>query len=294
MTHAWMPGSPCGDACVDDAPEQVSDARFVLRVVTATGLLASFPVVNVVTPRSGRQGMQRRYAEALLRCCGIGLQVIDNRGEASPGARFAEDGDGMLVVCGHVGWTDVLALAAVQPLSFVARGDLIDWPLLGRLARKMRVIPIDRAALRTLPDVVATVGARIAAGERIGAFPEGTTWCGRAFGGLRPALFQAAIDTGTAVQPVRLAYRGSDGALSTMPSFIGEQTMLESLVRIMRSAGVTAEIILEPVELPGTDRRDLAARCERAVRGDIHLDFAEHGVVEPTRPQVPVLVGRSA
>ena len=278
--HSWMPASPCDDGCIDRKHAQVGDGTFALRLAAVAGLLVSFPVANVAAPRKWRHKLQRRYAAGLLHCCGISLKIVDNRDCESPGAKFAEEGDGLLVVSPHIGWTDVLVLGSVQPVSFVARGDLVDWPLLGALARKMRVIPIDRAKLRSLPGVVDTIAARIRAGERITAFPEGTTWCGRAYGTLRPALFQAAIDTGTAVQPVRLQYLDPDGGLSTSPCFVGAETMVGSLLRMLRSTGVTAEVVLAPVESPGTDRRDLAARCERAVRGEVRLDFADHGVLE--------------
>ncbi|MFH5231971.1 lysophospholipid acyltransferase family protein [Antrihabitans spumae] len=280
FAHAWMPGSPCDAACVDTDSVVVGDLEFATRLAGVATVLLSFPVVSVVTPTALKSTMQRRYAHALLRCCGMRLRVIDERGDASPGRIYARPDEGVLIVSGHVGWTDIIAIAAVQPVSFVARADLIDWPVLGLLARKMRVVPIDRARLRTLPDVIRQIADRITAGERITAFPEGTTWCGRAYGTLRPALFQAAIDTNTAVQPIRLQYRNEDGSLSTTPSFIGDDSMVASLLRMLRSRGITAEIVLAPVEHPGTDRRDLAARCERAVRGQVELDFAAHGVLE--------------
>lgn len=279
-SHAWMPSSPCDSGCVGPDRAEVGDLQFAARVVGVGALLLSFPAVSAVAPRPWKNSVQRRYAHALLRCCGILLQVVDDRGEASPGAMYAKPGDGLLIVAGHVGWTDILVLGAVQPVSFVARGDLIDWPVLGRLARKMRVIPIDRGSLKGLPGVIRQISDRIAAGERIAAFPEGTTWCGRAYGSLRPALFQSAIDTQTAVQPVRLTYREANGDLSTAPSFVGEDTMAASLLRMLRSSGITAEVVLARIEQPGTDRRDLAARCERAVRGEVHLEFADHGVLE--------------
>lgn len=280
-THDWMPSSPCDSGCIGTDAETVGNTEFALRIAGAVALMATFPIANTAARGKRRSAVQRRYARALLGCCGVDLRIVDNRGTDTPGARFAEPGEGVLVVCGHVGWTDVVALAAVQPVSFVARADLIDWPILGSLARRMRVIPIDRANLRKLPDVVAQIADRISAGERIAAFPEGTTWCGRAYGNLRPALFQAALDTDTAVQPVRLQYIGADGTLSTTPAFVGDDSMAASLLRMLRSRGTTAEVVLAPVEQPGTDRKDLAARCARAVRGQVHLDFADHGVLEP-------------
>ncbi len=70
----------------------------------------------------------------------------------------------MLVVAPHVSWTDVLVLTAVAPAGFVARSDLLEWGLLGALARRMRVIPIARERLRELPVVVARIRDRLAAG----------------------------------------------------------------------------------------------------------------------------------
>ncbi len=278
--HAWMPSSPCGDECVD-GQRPVGNATVAVRATAVAALLASFPVVNYATPTGWRDGVQRRYAEALLRTLGMKLRIVDNRGT---GKREYSD-SGVLIVAGHVGWTDILALASVQPLAFVARADLVSWPLLGKLAKLMRTIPIERASLRQLPDVVDEIATRIAAGERIAAFPEGTTWCGRAYGGLRPAMFQAAIDAGVPVQPVQVRYLGPDGLQSTFPSFIGTESMGQSVLRMLRGRATVIEVVLAPAELPGTDRRELAARCERAVRGDIVLDFADHGVLEvPAEP----------
>ncbi|RDI49233.1 lysophospholipid acyltransferase family protein [Nocardia mexicana] len=293
--HDWMPSSPCGPRCVD-VSATAGTVRATARVLGVVALLASFPAVNLATPRGRRTRLHRRYARAALHCCGIRLRIIDEREPARPdtdgadGAPPRAAGEGLLVVAGHVGWTDVLALAAVQPMGFVARGDLIDWPVLGALARLMRVIPIDRERLRQLPEVVATMSARLAAGERVGLFPEGTTWCGRAHGRLRPALFQAAVDTATPVQPIRVRYLDRDGELSTVPGFVGLDTFADSARRVLRSKGVVAEVVLLPIEGPGPDRHDLARRCERAIRGAEVVDIDAHATAVgtgPTRAIVP-------
>ncbi|WP_281878327.1 lysophospholipid acyltransferase family protein [Nocardia sputorum] len=276
--HAWMPSSPCGPGCLDSIDE-VGSARVLARLAGVAGLLLSFPVANAVTPRGRRVSLHRGYAHLLLGCLGMRLRIVDNRGAvdergvvdegdaALVSAGFGTGAGGVLVVTGHIGWTDIVALASVQPLGFVARADMVDWPLIGRLAKLMRVIPIERESLRQLPGVVTAVGARLAAGDRIGVFPEGTTWCGRAYGTMRPALFQAAVDTGTPVQPVRLRYLDRHGAQCTVPGFVGVDTFASSARRVLRSRGMVAEVVLEPVQRPGDDRRELARRCEAAIRG---------------------------
>ncbi|WP_375336058.1 lysophospholipid acyltransferase family protein [Nocardia sp. SYP-A9097] len=258
--HAWMPSSPCGPECVETPPE-AGRLRFAARLAGIGAVAVSFPVAYLVTPRRHRAGLQRRYARALLSCCGIRVRVVDKRGAEV-------EQQGLLVVAGHIGWTDIIALSAVQPTAFVARADMVDWPVLGDIARRVRVIPIERERLRELPGVVNRIAERLTAGERIGLFPEGTTWCGRAHGRLRPALFQAAIDTETPVQPIRLRYLDRHGEVCTVPGFVGIDTMADSFRRVLRSKGVVAELVLQPLEQPGTDRRDLARRCEQAIRGD--------------------------
>ncbi|NKY59996.1 lysophospholipid acyltransferase family protein [Nocardia flavorosea] len=271
-----MPSSPCVAGCVQHSA-QVGVLRAGVRAAGALSVLAAYPFAHIVTPPSRRSGVQRRFAGMLLRSCGIRLRVVDRR-PVQGRSQFAPPGTGVLVACGHIGWADIIVLASVQPLAFVARADLIDWPLLGRLARIMRVVPIERERLRRLPEVVQQVGQRLAAGERIGFFPEGTTWCGRAYGKLRPAIFQAAVDTGTPVQPVRLRYLDPHGNRSTVAGFVGDDTLIGSVVRVLRARGLTAEVVLAPVEPAGDDRIDLARRCERAVRAE-ELSDAAHAVL---------------
>ncbi|NUS44578.1 MAG: 1-acyl-sn-glycerol-3-phosphate acyltransferase [Mycobacteriaceae bacterium] len=268
--HQWVPVSPCGTRCIDRT-STVTFVTAVWRVLSMFALLAAFPIVNVATPRSGRAGVQRGFARAAVRCCGVRLRVRDHR--PGGGGRYAPPGVGVLVVAGHVSWLDVVVLAAVQPVGFVARADMTQWPVVGRLARRMRVIPIVRERLRELPAVVSEVGARLRAGERVAVFPEGTTWCGRSTGRMRPALFQSAVDTGTPVQPVRLRYLDAGVKLSTVPGFVGDDSLVASIGRILRTKGLVAEVILLPLQRPGTDRRDLAVRCERAIDSDREISI---------------------
>jgi len=184
------------------------------------------------------------------------------------------------VVSDHMSWLDILTIGAVlpstrwraSPVSFVARADVAVNVAVRMMARIVRVIPIERASLRQLPEVVATVAARLYAGQTVVAFPEGTTWCGRpgqihqGSGPFYPAMFQAAVDTGRPVQPLRLRYHHGDGRFSSVPAFIGDDTLLCSIGRLMVARRTVARIYVESLQLPGEDRRELARRCQAAVR----------------------------
>jgi 1-acyl-sn-glycerol-3-phosphate acyltransferase len=126
---------------------------------------------------------------------------------------------------------------------------------------------------------VSTVAERLRAGQTVVAFPEGTTWCGLAYGSFRPAMFQAAVDAGRPVQPLRLTYHHRDGRPSTVPAFIGDDTLWHSFRRVVTARLTVCHMRVESLQLPGGDRRDLAARCEAAVRADTSLRAHGHALV---------------
>ena len=175
--------------------------RTAARIACALVLLPALPLLAVPLP--GRSRIQRVYCRMMLRCLGVRITV-----SGGPIRNLS----GVLVVSGHVSWVDIFIIGSVLPGSFVARADLVDWPALGFLARLLKVIPIERANLRGLPDVVRTVADRLRGGPDRRRVPGGhhLVWTGlRPF---RPAMFQGAVDAGRPVQPLRLTYHHRDGA----------------------------------------------------------------------------------
>jgi 1-acyl-sn-glycerol-3-phosphate acyltransferase len=221
-------------------------AGVVLAAALALPALALAPVAT-------RRRALARFARAALRALGVRVTV---RGAVRP--RRA------LLVANHVSWMDTLVLlaGAADPagLRLVAKAEVRDWPVVGRVAALVGTIFIDRARPRRLPGTVAEVRAALAASERVAVFPEGTTSCGRATGPFRPAMFQAAIDAGAAVVPLRLRYRLPDGRLTTAAAFIGDETLVDSLRRVLPLPGLRVDVTVCAAIHPGplASRRLLA------------------------------------
>jgi 1-acyl-sn-glycerol-3-phosphate acyltransferase len=257
--HSWLPRATCDAGCVggDNAARSRRLSvvlRVALRVTLALLLAPGVPLIAIPLP--GRTRVQRVYCRLVLRCFGVRITVSGNP---------IRNLRGVLVVSPHMSWLDAFAIGAVLPGSFVARADMFTGRATGIVARMMRVIPIERTSLRRLPGVVDTVARRLRAGRTVVAFPEGTTWCGLACGSFYPAMFQAAIDAASPVQPLRLTYHHVDGSVSTAPAFVGEDTLLRSIGRLLTVRRTLARVRVESLQLPGTDRRDLARRCQSAV-----------------------------
>ncbi len=269
--NPWLPRASCDSTCIrsDAAPTSrptVVAVRTAARIACAVMLVPALPLLAIPLP--GRSRVQRIYCRLMLRCLGVRVTV-----SGGPIRNLR----GVLVVSGHVSWVDIFIIGSVLPGSFVARADLIQWPALGFVARLMKVIPIERTDLRRLPDVVRTVADRLMAGQTVVAFPEGTTWCGLGYGRFRPAMFQAAVDAGRPVQPLRMTYHHRNGQPSTIPAFIGDDSLLASVRRVITARMTVCHVQVQSLQLPGADRRDLASRCESAVRGACDGSTSTHG-----------------
>jgi 1-acyl-sn-glycerol-3-phosphate acyltransferase len=266
--HAWLPRASCDTSCLLAGGSEASRRLIVaLRVAVrvSLGLLFAPALLLLAVPLPGRSQAKRVYCRVLLWCLGVRVTVSGGPIRNLPG---------MLVVSDHVSWLDIVTIASVlptsrwrtAPASFVGRADVAANLVVRMMACIIKVIPIERARLRQLPGVVDAVAARLRAGQTVVAFPEGTTWCGLASGPFYPAMFQAAVNTGRPVQPLRLRYHHRDGRVSTVPAYIGDDTLLRSIGRLLVARRTVARVYVESLQLPGDDRRELARRCQAAIR----------------------------
>lgn len=238
-------------------------AALAVVVLTALVLAPALPLL----PTPARHRVQRRWCRAVL-------AALEIRCELHGAVTFAPPGVPVLVVGNHVSWLDVIALNAVQVLRMVTRSDVRHWPVLGWVVSLAGALYIDRDRLSSLPRAVAAVTAALRGGAAVGAFPEGTTWCGRRTGRFRPAVFQAAVESRAEVRPVAVGYRlAGTGAATTAAAFVGDATLWDSLTLVARVRGLVVRLeVLAPLGPPDGDapavrqpRRELAAAAASAV-----------------------------
>ncbi|MET9385517.1 lysophospholipid acyltransferase family protein [Streptomyces sp. NPDC002928] len=259
----WLPSAPCTPgACVESAGSATAVPRAVLRLTAMVVLL----LAGITLSPLGRwipAELVRRWSRATVRAAGVRVRIT---GTAAPTG-------GLLLVANHISWLDIPLLAAVRPARMLAKAEIRRWPVAGPLAARAALF-IDRDRLRALPGTVARMADTLRAGQAVAVFPEGSTWCGRAQGDFRRAAFQAALDAGAAVQPVRIRYRFAGGADSTAPAFVGDDSLLASVWRVVSARGLVAEVEVRPVLTEGgdVDRRALA----RAAQHSLGLRAAAH------------------
>ncbi|MFF9275687.1 lysophospholipid acyltransferase family protein [Streptomyces griseosporeus] len=252
----WLPSAPCTPgACVRATARATAVPRAVLRLTGVVALLLAGIALAPLGARIPARAV-RAWCRWLVRAAGVRVRIT---GTAAPRG-------GLLLVANHISWLDVPLLAAVRPARMLAKREIRHWPVAGALAARGGALFIDRDRLRTLPATVDRIAAVLRAGGTVAVFPEGSTWCGRAQGRFRRAVFQAALDAGACVQPVRLRYRSGDGGTATAPAFVGEDALLASVWRVAVSRGLVAEVDVRPALAPAAhpDRRALARAAQRA------------------------------
>ncbi|MEU5828938.1 lysophospholipid acyltransferase family protein [Micromonospora tulbaghiae] len=260
----WRPASGCGPDCLPPpAAPDVSRLRRAGRLLGVLGVLLAgtgLAVLLPLLPATRGRAASRGWALWTLRTLGVRLVV---RGRAPRGRA--------LLVANHVSWLDVLAVLAVSPARMLAKREVRRWPLVGALAAAAGTVFVDRSRPRDLPATVARVAGVLRSGRSVAVFPEGTTWCGaatdcRPSGGFRPAMFEAAVAAGAPVVPLRIGYRYA-GDPSTLPAFLGEETLWASVRRVLAARGLTVSVTLSAALHPGegADRRSLARIAEAAI-----------------------------
>ncbi len=97
-----------------------------------------------------------------------------------------------LLVGNHLSYLDIVGLLSVLPAVFVAKSEVRGWPLLGGIAADFGTIFIKRDSLRDADRVRRELDQRLASGEGLVVFPEGTSSPGEEVLPFRAALLEAA------------------------------------------------------------------------------------------------------
>ena len=201
---------------------------------------------------------KRWWSACLLALCGVRTAI---QGEPRL------DGP-VLWVANHVSWIDIFAMNRVRPTAFVAKSEIRSWPLLGWLVAGAGTIFIERASRHEVHRVGQAMRAQFDAGRVVGLFPEGTTSPGFDVLPFYANLFEPARRGGAAIQPVALRYFHGDGR-SDFAAYVGEETLVQNLWRVLGGNGVRIEIVFLPPVWSGQGDAPTRAELSRLSRDGI-------------------------
>jgi 1-acyl-sn-glycerol-3-phosphate acyltransferase len=230
---------------------------------TLTGAFIFLVPLQALARRRGwsiQHAIQTRFCRAV--CAVIGIKVDAYGALPSKAPRF--------VVANHVSWTDIIALASIYPLVFLAKSEVACWPVLGLLARLQGTVFVTRGAKQDVSRVNDALADVLRAGGDLVVFAEGTSSDGADVLPFRSAHFapleaMAARGEAPTLAPVAISY--SDGANKIDVGWYGDMTFLPHLWSLMKRGRTLCHIVFgEEVVTAGKDRKTLAAETHACVR----------------------------
>lgn len=204
----------------------------------------------------------------------------------------------LLVTPNHVSWLDINLIGSLMPLSFVAKSEVAGWPLFGLFAKLQRTVFVDRTRRTDTARVNGEIAQRLASGDAMVLFPEGTSSDGTHVLPFRSALIGAAraamVEGGhdrVWVQPLAIVLKRLDGlplgrAERPRLAWYGDTDMFPHLIGTILLGPVDIDLVWgEPIPFDETTDRKLITRAlEREVRRLVSAGIAGR---EPLRPGLP-------
>jgi 1-acyl-sn-glycerol-3-phosphate acyltransferase len=231
----------------------------LLVLLFSSGLIIAagiFPAINGVCSRSGARNLRDSIKKRWLQSFGavVNLKVAMKGGPSDQRAMLAAN---------HVSWLDIIAIGQYFPAYFVAKSDISSWPVIGFLSRQAGTVFIRRGDKKNILDTSDKMRRLLKQNCIIVAFPEGTTTTGREVLNFHASLFQPALLTKAAVQPVSIQYQGP--AKDQAP-FVGDETFIMHLFKMLMLDGIEVNLCFLPcIQTAGKNRHRVSQETRERI-----------------------------
>jgi 1-acyl-sn-glycerol-3-phosphate acyltransferase len=227
------------------------------------GIILIAFVFGLITDKR-KNNLIRQWSCRLLRIFNLDFQVsgkVDTLSQES-----------VMYVANHISWLDIHLLASLFPVKFIAKAEVRKWALFGWFARNIGTLFVDRTEKKDSLRIIHEITSCLNQGESVCFFPEGTTTDGTCLLQFKPSLFQGAIDAGVNIRPFLIQYLTQDNKPDTRMAFVGQQTLVESIWKIIGIQKPQARIIFLPTIKSGDyTRSELASLSKTAIEKQLHV-----------------------
>ena len=235
-----------------------------------TGVLMPVQWLAVALRRPVRRRIPMLYHRFVCRLLGVRVRASGTPVGDRP----------LLIVANHSSWLDISIITSLAPVVFVAKSEIARWPFFGLLAKLQRTVFVERDRRQKTGEVNAQIAQRLAEGDPVLLFGEGTAGDGNRVLPFRTALIGAARDAIASagndrvwIQPLSIAYVSQQGIalgrhLRPRAAWYGKMKLTAHIGQIVRSGAVDVSVTWgEPIPYDGgVDRKILARQLESAVR----------------------------
>lgn len=204
-----------------------------------------------------RQIIFRMWAQFFAVVAGMKIEVIGT----PPRPPF-------FLVTNHLSYTDIPVLRLVLEGVFVAKSDVENWLIAGRIVRDMGTIFINRRNRRDIPRAGREIIKKLEDGEGVIIFPEGTSTKGDEVLPFNSSFLEFAAAKDLPVSYASLSYKtpSSEPNASETVCWWSDISFIEHLLRLFMLKSFTAIINFGDEPVKNANRKELAHELREKVK----------------------------
>lgn len=210
----------------------------------------------------------------ILTCRIVGMRIRQHGKATTAG--------GTLYVANHSSYLDIPILGSLLSAPFVAKSEVKGWAIFGYFATINRTIYVKRSDRRGSGAQSDAMAERLAAGQSLILFPEGTSTDGKTTLPFKPTLFASALQA-RFIQPVSILCTGLDRlpirkAFRPFYAWYGDMELLPHLWFFAGLPQKQIDVIFHPpiVVHPSMNRKILAQTAQQLVAKGVAALVAGH------------------
>jgi 1-acyl-sn-glycerol-3-phosphate acyltransferase len=170
-----------------------------------------------------------------------------------------------LLASNHLGYLDILVLGSAQPMIFLSKAEVRNWPIFGVLTACAGTLFIRRDKKSDVARFDDAFAGVVNSGVVLGIFPEGTSTDGHRVQPFHSSLFAAAATAQWPVTPAWIGYEVAEGSVENDVCYWGDMTFFTHFPRVMGLRKIKATVAYGERLEGGGDRKQIARQLHRQV-----------------------------
>lgn len=204
-----------------------------------------------------REFIFEKWAQMFVRLAGAQIEMTGRPPEPP-----------FLLVSNHTSYFDIAVLRSIVTGVFVAKADIANWPVAGRMVGNMGMIFINREQKRDIPRAGSEILAALERGEGVIIFAEGTTGDGQKVLPFKSSFLEFAAANNLPVHFASLTYNTPKGEMPAAEAVCWwrpEENFLSHLCKFFALSGIFCHVTFGDQPIISKNRKELTNRLWQAV-----------------------------
>jgi lyso-ornithine lipid O-acyltransferase len=170
-----------------------------------------------------------------------------------------------LLVCNHLSYLDILVLSTLTPAVFVAKREVMHWPVFGWFARAGGTLFADRERRSQVGELNAMIESMLQTRVLVILFPEGTSSDGKTVLPFKTSLLEPAASSTRPLAAAHIEYHLEDGDVGEEVCYWKDMTLVPHLINLLSKHHVDVQVRFSGVQRATTERKTLARQLHAEV-----------------------------